>query len=60
MLKRLFGVLLAALLFVSTAAPVSAAQNDKKEPITISTGEEFLAFTESCRLDAYSLGLTDT
>lgn len=57
--KRIFSILPVLLLLVTCALPVSAAKKEpEKEPITIATVEEFLAFAESCRLDTYSVGLT--
>lgn len=59
MRKRIFGVVLACLLLVSSALPVSAAKKEpEKEPLTITTVEEFLVFAENCRLDTYSADLT--
>lgn len=59
MRKRIFGILLACLLLVTSALPVSAAKKGaEKETITIATVEEFLAFAENCRLDTYSVDLT--
>lgn len=58
--KRIFGMLLCLLLMVTAAMPASAAQAEAKEPITITTAAELLAFAERCRLDTYSENLTVT
>ncbi|MBQ3011537.1 MAG: hypothetical protein IJD81_10135, partial [Oscillospiraceae bacterium] len=57
--KRLFAIFLTCVLLLSSALPVCAAKKEpEKEPITIATVEEFMAFAENCRLDAYSVGLS--
>ena len=57
--KRIFGVILVCILLFTSALPVFAAKKaPEKEPITIGTVEEFLAFAENCRLDTYSVDLT--
>ena len=57
--KRIFGVILVCILLFTSALPVFAAKKaPEKEPITIGTVEEFLAFAENCRLDTYSANLT--
>ncbi len=58
--KRIFSLLLCAILMVTMALPVYGAREKKeeKEPLVISTAEEFLAFSKQCRLDTYSVDLT--
>ncbi len=60
--KRLFSLLLALMLLMTLAMPVSAAKKktETKEPIAISTVAELLELAEHCRLDSYSTGLTVT
>ena len=66
-LKQIFCALLCVLLLLAAASPGFAAEKKKpsEEPTeppapTLSIGslERFLTFTEACRLDSYSQGLT--
>ena len=61
----LAGLLMMVCLLAVSVLPVfadaegeGALPETMKEPVTISTVEEFLAFAENCRLDSYSEGLT--
>ena len=62
MRKRLISLLLCAFLLVSAVMPAWAeeaepAEEVPTEKIVVSNEEEFLAFAENCRLDAYSENL---
>ena len=62
MRKRLISLLLCAFLLVSAVMPAWAeeaepAEEVLTEKIVVSNEEEFLAFAENCRLDAYSENL---
>lgn len=57
MLKRsLLSCLLCALLVCSLCIPASAA--DEPNALYINSPQDFLDFSQSCRLDSYSMGLT--
>ena len=54
---KLFSLLLALALSFLTILPVSATQEETNE-LTISSVEDFLVFTENCRLDSFSRNLS--
>ena len=56
MRKRLISLLLSVLLLASVAAPAWAEEVSVQKTV-VSNEEEFLAFAEKCRLDAYSENL---
>lgn len=63
MFKRLIGLLLCTVMFLSMAMPAYATESEETTEITvttlqIATVEEFLEFAENCRLDVYSQNLS--
>ncbi len=64
LLKRIFSLSLVLLMMLSGASPAFAALKPKKQHrntrISIATEADFLAFADSCRLDAFSEGITVT
>ena len=64
LLKKIFSLSLVLLLMLSVASPAFAALKPKKQhrntQISIADEADFLAFADSCRLDAFSEGITVT
>lgn len=63
-MKLLFSIILCTCLIFSISLPVNAAKesineaiNEKENTLLISSVEDFLIFSENCRLDSYSKGL---
>ena len=60
MMKRFLSILLFAVLLLNCTLPAFAeeAAEEEKAVLIIKSTEEFLEFSENCRLDSYSQGLT--
>lgn len=58
MAKKLLTVLLCLLL--AAAVPLTAVAEEEDRTLTVSSAEDFLAFSENCRLDSYSINLQVT